>query len=143
VGLGGHRVKVVLDWQRHGWGDEQPLLTDYQNGVQTREPEVLRSDFLLLGAQIAVTSGFYVRPMVGLAGFGAPEYSVPDGINAVSARVGVSEGGPAVGLSAGYNLRLHRRFALTIEASALRASAVEGDAHRTIFGFHMTPLLEF
>jgi hypothetical protein len=142
VGYGGQRVKVVLDWQRHGWGDDQVLTSDYQNGVQTRYPEVLRTDFLLLGTQINVVSGLYVRPMVGIGGLGAPAYSVPDGMNAESAEVQLG-GAIAAGLSAGYQLRLHSRFALAIEASALRASPVEGTERRTIIGFQVVPLLGF
>ena len=56
VGYGGQRVKVVLDWQRHGWGDDQVLTSDYQNGVQTRYPEVLRTDFLLSGGLRSMSS---------------------------------------------------------------------------------------
>jgi hypothetical protein len=142
VGYGGERVKLVLDWQRHGWGDDQPLPSDYQNGAQTRYPEVLRTDLLLLGAQINVISGLYMRPMVGIGGLGAPAYSVPDGMNAESAEVQLG-GAIAAGLSAGYHLRLHPRFALAIEASALRTDAVEGNEKRTIIGFQVVPLLGF
>jgi hypothetical protein len=142
VGYGGQRVKLVLDWQRHGWGDDEVLPSDYQNGVQTRYPEVLRTDLLLLGAQINVVSGLYMRPMLGIAGLGAPVYTVPDGMNAEGANVDLG-GAFAAGLSAGYHLRLHPRFALAIEASALRTDAVEGNEQRTIIGFQVLPLLGF
>ena len=63
-------------------------------------------------------------------------------MNAESAEVQLG-GAIAAGLSAGYLLRLHSRFALAIEASALRGSAVEGDERRTIIGFQVVPLLGF
>jgi hypothetical protein len=131
AGLGGRRVKVVLDWQRHGWGDGEPLPSDYQNGVQTREPEVLRTDFLLLGAEIDVSRGFYVRPALGVAGF-----------RAATAEVDL-EPAVAAGLSAGYHLKLHRSFSLAIEASVLHGRGVEGVQRRTVFGIQVIPLLEF
>jgi hypothetical protein len=142
AGFGGRRVKVVLDWQRHGLGDDQPLRTDVQNGVTARIPQVLRTEFLLLGAQIYLTSGFYVRPAVGLGSNGFPVYHVPDGTSAESAEAG-TEAALTAGLSAGYQLKLHRRFSLAIEASAMHSPGEDSSAGRTVVGIQLIPLLEF
>lgn len=142
AGFGGQRVKVVLDWQRHGLGDDQPLPTDYQNGTTTRSPQVLRTEFLLLGAQIHLARGFYIRPAVGLGRNGFPVYFVPNGTDAESAEVS-GEGALTAGLSAGYQLKLHRRFALAIEASALHSPGEDSSAGRTVLGIQIIPLLEF
>jgi hypothetical protein len=142
AGFGGRRVKVVLDWQRHGLGDDQPLATDYQNGTTTRIPQVLRTEFLLLGAQIYLARGFYVRPAVGVSSNKFPVYFVPNGMDAVSAEVS-QEGALTAGLSAGYHLKLHRRFSLAIEASALRSHGEDSSEGRTVVGIQVIPLLEF
>ena len=142
TGFGGRRVQVVLDWQRHGLGDDQPLPTDYQNGTTTRIPHVLRTEFVLLGAQIYLTRGFYVRPAVGLSSNGFPVYFVPNGTDAESAEVS-QEGALTAGLSAGYHLKLHRRFSLAIEASALRSHGEDSSEGRTVVGIQVIPLLEF
>jgi hypothetical protein len=142
AGFGGRRVKVVLDWQRHGLGDDQPLPTDYQNGTTTRIPQVLRTESLLLGAQIYLASGFYVRPAVGLGSNGFPVYFVPNGMDAESAEVS-QEGALTAALSAGYHLRLHRRFSLAIEASAFRSPGEDSSEGRTVVGIQVIPLLEF
>jgi hypothetical protein len=142
AGFGGRRVKVVLDWQRHGLGDEQPLPTDYQNGATTRVPQVLRTDFLLLGAQIYLVPGFYLRPAVGFGSNGFPVYLVPNGVDAESAEVS-REGALTAGLSAGYDLTLHRSFSLAIEVSALRSPGEDSSEGRTVIGIQVIPLLEF
>jgi hypothetical protein len=142
AGFGGRRVKLVLDWQRHGLGDDQPLPTDYQNGTTTRTPQVLRTDFLLLGAEIYLVPGFYMRPAVGVSSNGFPAYSVPNGMDAESAEVS-QEGALTAGLSAGYHLKLHRRFSLAIEASALNSRGEDSSEGRTVIGIQVIPLLEF
>ena len=142
AGFGGRRVKVVLDWQRHGLGDDQPLPSDYQNGVTTRVPEVLRTEFLLLGLQVHLTGGLYLRPAVGVAGNGFAVYYVPNGRDTESAEVG-TEGALTAGLSAGYQFRLHRRFALAVEVSAMRSPGEDSSEGRSVFGIQVIPLLEF
>jgi len=142
AGFGGRRVKVVLDWQRHGLGDDQPLPTDHQNGVTTRIPQVLRTEFLLWGAQIYLARGFYVRPAVGVSSNGFPVYFVPNGMDAESAEVS-QEGALTAGLSAGYHLKLHRRFSLAIEATAFGSPGEDSSEGRTVVGIQVIPLLEF
>lgn len=142
AGFGGRRVKVVLDWQRHGLGDDRPLPADYQNGTTTRIPQVLRTEFLLLGAQIYLARGFYVRPAVGIASNGFPAYFAPNGMDAESAEVS-REGALTAGLSAGYHLKLHRRFSLAIEASAFGSPGEDSSEGRTVVGIQVIPLLEF
>jgi hypothetical protein len=142
AGFGGRRVKVVLDWQHHGLGDDQPLATDYQHGTTTRVPRVLRTESLLLGAQIYLASGFYLRPAVGLGRNGFPVYLVPNGMDAESAEVS-HEGALTAGLSAGYHLKLHRRFSLAIEASAFRSPGEDSSEGRSVVGIQVIPLLEF
>ena len=68
AGYGGSRVMVVLDYQRHGLGDEEPLVSDWPSGAPTptRAPQILEADFLLLGAQIYLNRGLYVRPALGV-----------------------------------------------------------------------------
>ena len=123
-------------------GDDQPLPTDYQNGTTTRIPQVLRTESLLLGAQIYLGSGFYVRPAVGLGRNGFPVYFVPNGMDAESAEVS-HEGALTAGLSAGYQLELHRRFSLAIETSAFRSPGEDSSEGRTVVGIQVVPLLEF
>lgn len=142
AGFGGRRVKVVLDWQRHGLGDDQPLPTDYQNGTTTRIPQVLRTESLLLGAQIYLAAGFYVRPAVGLGSNGFPVYYVPNGFDAESAEVS-QEGALTAGLSAGYHLKLHRHFSLAIEVTAFGSPGEDSSEGRTVVGIQVIPLLEF
>jgi hypothetical protein len=142
AGFGGGRVKLVLDWQRHGLGDDQPLPTDYQNGTTTRLPQVLRTESLLLGAQIHLAAGFYVRPAVGLSSNAFPVYFVPNGMDAESAEVS-HEGALTAGLSAGYHLKLHRRFSLAIEATAFGSPGEDSSEGRTVVGIQVIPLLEF
>jgi hypothetical protein len=142
AGFGGRRVKVVLDWQRHGLGDDQPRPTDYQNGTTTRIPQVLRTESLLLGAQIYLAAGFYVRPAFGLSSNGFPVYFVPNGMDAESAEVS-QEGALTAGLSAGYHLKLHRHFSLAIEASTFRSPGEDSSEGRTVIGIQVIPLLEF
>jgi hypothetical protein len=142
AGFGGRRVKVVLDWQRHGLGDDQPLPTDYQNGTTTRIPQVLRTEFLLLGAQIYLAPAFYVRPAIGVGRNGFPVYLVSNGVDAESAEVS-HEGALTAGLSAGYHLKLHRRFSLAIEASAFRSPGEDSSEGRSVVGIQVIPLLEF
>jgi hypothetical protein len=142
AGFGGQRVKLVLDWQRHGLGDDQPLPTDYQNGTTTRIPQVLRTEFLLLGAQIYIAHGFYVRPAVGIGSNGFSVYLAPNGMDAESAAVS-TEGALTAGLSAGYHLKLHRHFSLAIEASVLGSPGEDSSAGRTVVGIQVIPLLEF
>jgi hypothetical protein len=142
AGIGGSRVMLVLEWQRHGLGDEQPLASDYQNGITTRVPQILRTEFLLLGAQVYLARGFYVRPSAGVASNAFAVYNVPDGIDAQSAEVS-SEGALTAGLSAGYHLRLHRHFSLAIEASVLGSPGEDSGEGRTVYGIQVTPLLEF
>jgi hypothetical protein len=142
AGIGGRRVKLVLDWQRHGLGDDQPLPTDYQNGTTTRLPQVLRTEFLLLGAQIYLVPGFSVRPAIGVSSNGFPVYFVPNGMDAESAEVS-KESALTAGLSAGYHLKLHRRLSLAIEASVLRSPGEDSSEGRTVVGIQVIPLLEF
>ena len=147
AGYGGSRVMVVLDYQRHGFGDEEPLVSDWPSGAPTpaRVPQVLEADFLLLGAQIYLNRGLYVRPALGVGRqafasyihFTTPENGVTD-----SAYVG-KEGLLAAGLSMGYDLKIHQRFSLGVEASLVLGSPVEGTGNRTVFGIQITPLLDF
>src|SRR4051812_14974504 len=138
---------VVLDYQRHGLGDEEPSVSDWPSGAltPTRAPQVLEADFLLLGTQIHLHRGLYVRPALGVGRqafasyihFTAPENGVTD-----SAYV-AKEGLLAAGLSMGYDLKIHQRFSLRMEASLLLGSPVEGTGNRTVFGIQVTPLLHF
>lgn len=140
-GLGGGPVRVVLDWQTHGLGDEQPLASDYQGGVTTRVPQVLRTDFLLLGVQLEAR-GFYIRPSVGVSSQSFAVYSVPNGIDAVSGEIS-SEGGLAAALSAGYRLRLANRLSLALEFSALRSNGEDSSSPRSVLTLQLIPLLDF
>jgi hypothetical protein len=142
AGFGSGRVKLVVDWQRHGLGDEQPLSTDYQGGITTRTPTVLRTDFLLVGAQVQLTRGLYVRPSVGLNRNAFAVYLVPNGIDAQTGSIS-HEGGIAAALSIGYHLRVTGRFGFAIEASTLRSSGEDSSGDRAVLGLQVMPLLEF
>jgi hypothetical protein len=139
-GIGGGRFQLVLDWQTHGLGDQEPLTTDYQNGVFARTPQVLRTDFLMLGAQVHF-GRFYVRPALGVSSNKFAVYFVP-GDHTESADVS-QEGGLAAGLSAGYRLKVSSRFSLALEASALQSGSEDSTGDRTVIGFQVIPLLEF
>jgi hypothetical protein len=137
---------VVLDYQRHGFGDEEPLVSDWPSGAPTptRVPQILEADFLLLGAQISLNRGLYLRPALGVGRHAFASYvgfTTPEGITD-SAYVG-KEGLLAAGLSMGYDLKVHQRFSLGMEASLLLSSPVEGTGKRTVFGIQVTPLLDF
>lgn len=142
AGIGAGRVKLVLDWQTHGLGDEKPLTTDYQDGVTTRIPQVLRTDFLLLGAQVHLAGGFYVRPALGVSSNKFAVYFVPNGEDAETAETS-REGGLAAGLSVGYHLKVTGRFSLALEATALRGSGEDSSSDRAVLGLQVIPLLEF
>jgi hypothetical protein len=147
AGYGGSRVMIVLDYQRHGLGDEQPLPSDWPPGAvaPVRVPQDLESDFLLLGAQIRLTRGLYVRPALGMGWHADAGYSRTTnaaGVGIDSAYVN-KELGPAAGASMGYHLKLHPRFSLGIEASVLLTSTVEGEEGSTVFGIQVAPLLDF
>jgi len=140
AGIGGGRFKLVLEWQTHGLGDDEPLITDYQNGVITRTPQVLRTDFLLLGAQVHFGQ-FYVRPAAGVSSNKFAVYFVPrDATESASIS---QEGGLAVGLSAGCRLKVSGRISLALEASALRSGSEDSTEDRTVIAFQVVPLLEF
>ena len=142
AGFGVGRVKLVVDWQRHGLGDEQPMVTDYRGGITTRIPQVVRIDFLLLGAQVQLTRELYIRSSVGVSRNAFPVYCVENGIDAETASIG-HEGGVAGALAVGYRLRVSGRFSLAIEASALRGSGEDSSSDRTALGLQVIPLLEF
>jgi hypothetical protein len=141
AGLGGGPVKVVLDWQTHGLGDEQPLASDYQGGITSRVPQVLRTDFLLLGLQLQA-GDIYVRPAVGWSSQSFAVYLVPNGVDAVTGETS-SEGGPAVALSAGYRFRLANRFSLALELSALHSNGEDSSSPRNVLALQLIPLLDF
>jgi hypothetical protein len=137
---------IVLDYQRHGLGDEHPLPSDWPPGAAApvRVPQVLEAEFLLLGAQIYLHRGLYVRPALGVGRHAEAGYITTNaaGIGIDSAFVS-KEGGPAVGASMGYHLKLHPRFSLGIEASVLLTSTVEGEEKSTVLGVQVAPLLDF
>jgi hypothetical protein len=43
----------------------------------------------------------------------------------------------------GYQLKIHPRFSLGIEASGSVTSSLEGEDGRTVFGIQVSPLLDF
>jgi hypothetical protein len=141
VGIGGGWLKLVLDWQAHGLADEEPRPGDYQGGVTTRVPRVLRTDFLLLGAQLQV-GDFYVRPAVGWSGQSFAAYLAPNGNDAISAETS-SEGGPAVSLSTGYRFKLADRISLALELSALRSNGEDSSSPCSVLALQVIPLLDF
>jgi hypothetical protein len=110
----------------------------------TRVPQVLGAEFLLLGAQVYLTRALYVRPALGVGRQSFATYmsfGTPEGVTD-SAFV-AKEGGPAAGLSLGYNLKVHPKFSLGIETSLLVGSLVEGGDSRKAFGIQVTPQLNF
>jgi hypothetical protein len=140
VGVGVARgVSLVLDAQAHGLGDEDPQPSDFQGDDFVNLPEVLQTTTLLLGAQIDVARGAYVRPAIGVGRHAFPSYLV-QGNDAVSAEVS-HEAGLAAGVSAGYLLRAGTSFSLAIEASATWSGGEDSSGDRTIFGIKLVPLL--
>ena len=143
----GSRVMMVVDYQRHGLGDEPPLPSDWPPGAAApvRIPQVLETDYLLLGAQFRLPHGLYVRPALGL-GWRALAHYTYTGNTAV---VGIDSAyvtkalGPAAGASMGYHLKLHPRFSLGIEASALLTAYSDGEESSTALGIQVVPLLNF
>ena len=145
AGYGWPRAKIVLDYQRHGLGDEAPLVSDWPPGspTPTRVPQILEADFLLLGAQIYLHRGLYLRPALGGGRHMYAAYVGFDADPGLDSAYVSSEGLVAAGLSLGYHLKVHQRFSLGIEGSLLLSSPVEGPGQRTIFGIQVTPLLDF
>ena len=43
----------------------------------------------------------------------------------------------------GYDVKIHQRFSLGMEASLLLGRPIEGTGQRTVFGIQITPLLDF
>jgi hypothetical protein len=147
AGYGGSRVMIVLDYQRHGLGDEQPLPSDWTPGAgePVRVPQILETDFLLLGAQIRLPHGLYVRPALGMGWRALASYTRTANAPAVgidSAYV-TKASGPAAGASMGYHLKLHPRFSLGIEASVLLTAYSDGEQSSTAFGIQVAPILTF
>ena len=143
----GFRVMIVLDYQRHGLGDEQPLPSDWPLGAAApvRVPQVLETDYLLLGAQFRLPHGLYVRPALGLGWRALAQYTNsgnPGAAGIDSAYVSKAVG-PAAGASLGYHLRLHPRFSLGIEASVLLTAYSDGEQSSTAVGVQVVPLLNF
>jgi hypothetical protein len=136
---------VVLDWQRHGLGDEKPLVSDWPRvaGAPTRVPQVLEADFLLLGAQIYLTRALYLRPALGVGRHAFATYTDLDAQPGLDTAYVAKEGGPAAGLSLGYHLKLHPGFSLAIETSLLLMGTIEGGHEKTALGIQVTPLLDF
>jgi hypothetical protein len=145
AGYGGTKVMIVLDYQRHGFGDEQPSPSDWPLGTATpvRVPQILLTEFLLLGAQINLHRGLYVRPALGVARQAYASYGDFDANPGLDSAEVAKEGGPALGASLGYQLKLHPRFSLGIEASVLLTSTVESENGRRAFGIQVAPLLDF
>jgi hypothetical protein len=147
AGYGWSRVMIVLDYQRHGLGDEQPSPSDWPpgTGAPVRVPQILETDFLLLGAQIHLPHGLYVRPALGMGWRALVSYTRTANAPAVgidSAYV-TKAFGPAVGASMGYQLKLHPRFSLGIEASALLTAYSDGEQSSTALGIQVVPQLSF
>jgi hypothetical protein len=138
AGYGWSRVKIVLDYQRHGLGDEQPLPSDWApgSGEQVRIPQVMETDFLLLGAQIRLNRGLYLRPALGVGWRAGVHYGLPN-------PEVIKDPGPAAGASVGYQFKIHPRFSLGIEASGSVTSSLEGEDASTVFGIQLVPLLNF
>ena len=143
----GSRVMLVLDYQRHGLGDEQPLPSDWPPGaaLPVRIPQILETDYLLLGGQFRLPRGLYVRPALGLGWRAIGHYtnSGNSGAAGIDSAYVSKALGPAVGLSMGYHLKLHPRFSLGIEASALVTAYSDGEEDSTALGIQLVPLLNF
>ena len=110
-----------------------------------RVPQILETDYLLLGAQFRLPHGLYVRPALGLGWRAMANYTNTGNSGAVgidSAYVSKALG-PAAGASLGYRLKLHPRFSLGIETSVLLTAYSDGEQSSTALGIHMVPLLDF
>ena len=147
AGYGGSRVMVVLDYQRHGLADEEPLVSDWPSGAPTPAPvpQVLEADFLLLGAQIYLNRGLYVRPALGVGRQAFASYISLHVQRTASpiARMSARKGCSLPGLARGTTSKFIRGSHLGMEASLLLGSPVEGTGNRTVFGIQTTPLLDF
>ena len=118
AGYGGSRVMIVLDCQRHGLGDEEPLVSDWpaDSPTPTRVPQVLEADFLLLGAQVYLNRDSTCArrsewDAARLPRTPALRLQGPHRLRDVA-----KEPVLAAGLSMGYHLKVHRRFSLGMEA---------------------------
>ena len=119
AGYGGSRVMIVLDWQRHGLGgDEEPLVSDWSAyaPTPTRVPQVLEADFLLLGAQVYLTRGLYLRPALGVGSRAFAAYASFNNQGVMDSAYVAKDPVLAAGASMGYHLKVHRRFSLGMEA---------------------------
>ena len=109
-----------------------------------RTPQVLETDFLLLGAQIYLTRGLYLRPALEVGRHASAVYIACTTPECVTDSAYVDkEPVLAAGASMGYHLKVHQRFSLGMEASPLLSSSWEGYGKGTVFGIQVTPLLDF
>jgi hypothetical protein len=79
---------------------------------------------------------------VGFASNAFPAYYYANGVDLDSAYVS-KEGSLTAALSAGYQLRVHRRFSLAIEVSGMRSRGEDSSGERTVVGIQVVPLLDF
>ena len=103
---------------------------------QGRTPQILETDFLLLGPQIYVHRGLYVRPALGVGWDAGVHYGDPEPEM-------VKQAAGAAGASLGYQLKIHPRFSLGIEASGALLVSPEGQAGNKVFGIQISPLFDF
>lgn len=138
VGLG-RGVALVLEGQAHALDDGEVRIDDSGSDAVVQIPTVLGTDVLLLGVQVDVANGVYVRPALGVGrhAFGWSRLE-PNGTFTPGEGHEWSLSG---GASAGYRVRLGRRVSLAVEASGLWSGGEDSSGDRTVFGLQVIPTL--
>lgn len=145
------------DYEINDRRDERPRSTDFvKRGdlfVSVRRPQVFSTRYALISVQANLPEGFFVRSSAGL-GFHryvyyAPMYLGPKDPNTgrptISEYVGFfsSEGGPAFGLSAGYELIRMRALAFSLEGTYRKSRGEDSSGSRSAFGVQGLVALRF
>lgn len=127
-------VSLLLEGTAHGLGEDAD---DFLADSTSRETGVLGVWTLFLAAQIDLSEDVYLRPALGLGG-NAFAVGIPrpgDGFDFEVSR----EGGPAVGLTAGYAVRVSDRFSVNVEGVGAWSGGEDSSSSRVVAGLLVVP----
>ena len=126
-------VSLLLEGTAHGLGeDARDFLAD-----TTGESGVLGVWTVFLAAQLDLAADVYLRPALGLGG---NAFAVGTPLPGGGFNFGVSrEGGPAVGLTAGYAVRVRDNFSINLEGVGAWSGGEDSSGSRVVAGLLVVP----
>ena len=127
-------VSLLLEGTAYGVGEDA---RDFLADSTSRETGVLGVWTLFLAAQLDLSEDVYLRPALGLGGnaFAVGRPLPNDGFD-----FGVSrEGGPAVGLTAGYAVRVSDRFSVNVEGVGAWSGGEDSSGSRVVAALLVVP----